>query len=277
MNNKQIKEIHNLTNKNKIKQSALCCVYCGKSYKTRNNLDKHLTLCEITHNVRPHTNNEDDIVLPSPKNMYHLLMELTLKCARLENKVTELSKYVSRKKHKINIIDYLNKNAVNNQTILFENITELVTVEQSDIEYLFHNSFIDTLNLILSKNIYKYNDMDFSEKTSIAAFNQKTNTIYIYTKILTNENDKNLGWIIVPRESFIRFLNIIQLKMSKALSEWRKKNNELLFENDSQSVLYDKTFSKLMAPEFKSETIYKKFYNNIYHKIKKDLNAEIDE
>jgi hypothetical protein len=277
MNNKQIKEIHNLTNKNKIKQSALCCVYCGKSYKTRNNLDKHIILCEITHNVRPHTNNEDDIVLPSPKNMYHLLMELTLKCARLENKVTELSKYVSRKKHKINILDYLNKNAVNNQTILFENITELVTVEQIDIEYLFHNSFIDTLNLILSKNIYKYNDMDFSDKTSIAAFNQKTNTIYIYTKILTNENDKNPGWIIVPRESFIRFLNIIQLKMSKALSEWRKKNNELLFENDSQSVLYDKTFSKLMAPEFKSEAIYKKFYNNIYHKIKKDLNAEIDE
>jgi hypothetical protein len=32
-----------------------------------------------------------------------------------------------------------------------------------------------------------------------------------------------------------------------------------------------------MAPEFKSEAIYKKFYNNIYHKIKKDLNAEIDE
>lgn len=120
MNNKQIKEIHNLTNKNKIKQSALCCVYCGKSYKTRNNLDKHIILCEITHNVRPHTNNEDDIVLPSPKNMYHLLMELTLKCARLENKVTELSKYVSRKKHKINIIDYLNKNAVNNQTILLK-------------------------------------------------------------------------------------------------------------------------------------------------------------
>lgn len=204
-------------------------------------------------------------------------MELTLKCARLENKVTELSKYVSRKKHKINIIDHLNKNAVNNQTILFENITQLVTVEQSDIEYLFHNSFINTLNLILSKNIYKYNDMDFSEKTPIAAFNQKTNTIYIYTKILTNENDKNPGWIIVPRESFIRFLNIIQLKMSKALSEWRKKNNELLFENDSQSVLYDKTFSKLMTPEFKSEAIYKKFYNNIYHKIKKDLNAEIDE
>lgn len=67
MNNKQIKEIHNLTNKNKIKHSALCCVYCGKSYKTRNNLDKHIILCEITHNVRPHTNNEDDIVLPSPK------------------------------------------------------------------------------------------------------------------------------------------------------------------------------------------------------------------
>ncbi len=34
-----------LYEKNKIKQSAMCCIYCGKSYKVRLNLEKHLILC----------------------------------------------------------------------------------------------------------------------------------------------------------------------------------------------------------------------------------------
>ena len=41
---------------NKIKQTALCCIYCGKSYKTRINLDKHLILCEIYHKSKTKTN-----------------------------------------------------------------------------------------------------------------------------------------------------------------------------------------------------------------------------
>jgi hypothetical protein len=108
------------------------------------------------------------------------------------------------------------------------------------------------------------------------AFIQKTNTIYIYTNpttttsITTTASQKPI-WTIVTREKFIRFLNIIQFKMSKALSEWRKKNIHLLNENDNQSILYDKTFSKLMDPEFKREATYNKYYNNIYNKIKSDI------
>ena len=64
---------------NKIKQSSLCCVYCGKSYKTKSYLDKHIILCEIWHKSKNKTNsnnnnhyqnNEDDddeFVVPSQK------------------------------------------------------------------------------------------------------------------------------------------------------------------------------------------------------------------
>ena len=46
---------------NKIKHSAMCCIYCGKSYKTRMNLDKHVILCEITNkSKRNHTSTDDD-------------------------------------------------------------------------------------------------------------------------------------------------------------------------------------------------------------------------
>jgi len=273
-----------LYEKNKIKQSAMCCIYCGKSYKVRLNLEKHLILCEITHkskrpvstsNNNPYDDDNDDSLQQniSSKKLYQIVMQLALKCNRLENKVADLSQYVTKKIQKIDVIDYLNNrtNSTNSSTtLLFENITEIITIEQSDIEFLFHNSFMETVNLILSRSIYnRTGSLDFM--LPIAAFTQKTNTIYVYTK---NE-EQNVCWSIVTREKFIRFLNIMQFKISKALSEWRKKNSQLLNDSDRQCIIYDKTFSKLMEPEFKIEKIYIKFYNNIYNKLSRGTHVPI--
>jgi hypothetical protein len=264
--------------KNKIKHSAMCCIYCGKSYKTRINLDKHLILCEITHqskhvNTCSHSNGntyddaEDDIMQQtiSSKKLYQIVMQLALKCNRLESKLADLSKYANKNIQKIDVIDHLNNstkstNTSTTNTLLFENITEIITVEQSDIEFLFHNSFTETVNLILSRSIYKKDNEDVV--LPIAAFKEKKNTIYVYSK--NQSQNQNPCWSIVTRENFIRFLNIIQFKISKALSEWRKKNAQLLNDSDGQCILYDKTFSKLMEPDFKVEKTFVKFYNNIY-------------
>jgi len=264
-------------NKNRIKQSVLCCIYCGKSYKTKLVLDKHLVLCEVTHKSKTQINNDDEIVLPSQKQLYQIILELTLKCNRLESKVADLSKYISRKIDKVDIIDYLNNNIVLKPYILFDNISETINIEQSDIEYLFHNSFKDTFNTIISKTIYN-KSKENQETIPIAAFTEKAGTIYIYTT-QSKDSDKNTShssWIIATKEKITRFLNIIQLKMSKALSEWRKQNIQLLNESDSKSILYDKTFSKLIGVEFKKDEIYNKFYNSIYHKIKQQLNVTIN-
>jgi hypothetical protein len=273
-----------LCEKNKIKHSALCCIYCGKSYKTRLNLDKHLILCEITHKSTrscgsKSLNGDDDddyddyddnnINSISSKKLYQIVMQLALKCNRLENKVADLSKYVTKKIQKVDIIEHLNNKSksTNLPKLLFENITEIITVEQTDVEFLFHNSFMETVNLVLSRSIYNINEQN--HQLPIAAFTQKANTIYVYTKNNIHEHNNNLSsqnpsWSIVSRESFIRFLNIIQFKISKAFSEWRKKNAQLLNDNDNHCILYDKTFSKLMEPDFKIEKTFVKFYNNIY-------------
>jgi len=264
-----------LHEKNKIKQSAMCCIYCGKSYKVRLNLEKHLILCEITHKSKrqisaskgaSYDDAEDDLMQQtiSSKKLYQIVMQLALKCNRLESKVADLSKYANKNIQKIDVIDYLNNTTTTTTTttnpLLFENITEIITVEQSDIEFLFHNSFTETVNLILSRSIYKKDNEDIV--LPIAAFKEKKNTIYVYTK--NQSQNQNPCWSIVTREKFIRFLNIIQFKISKAFSEWRKKNAQLLNDSDGQCILYDKTFSKLMEPDFKVEKTFIKFYNNIY-------------
>ena len=259
---------------NKIKHSVMCCIYCGKSYKTRMNLEKHLVLCEITHKPNKQHNECEMVEVAeliddsiSSKKLYQIVIQLSIKCNRLENKLADLSKHVTKKIQKIDIIDYLNTTTrtTNYPTLLFENITEIINVEQSDIEYLFHNSFMDTVNTILSRNIY---DNNSKNELPIASFKEKKNTIYVYSKNndhnQNNNQTQNPTWMIVTRENFIRFLNIIQFKISKAFSEWRKNNAQILNENDNHCILYDKTFSKLMEPDFKIEKTFVKFYNNIY-------------
>jgi hypothetical protein len=273
-----ISNINNSINNNKIKQSALCCIYCGKSYKTRKNLDKHIILCEICYkskiNNNKTTNNnnntsefeeEEVIIIPSQKHMYQIVLELTLKCNRLHEKVNELSKFMTQKIKKIDILQYLTSNLSIQPKILFDNITEIIKVNEDDIEYLFNNSYLETMNRILTRSIHNEN----TNPLPIVAFIQKPNYIYIFDK--THEN--NYSWQSISREKFIKLLNIIQFKISKAFSEWRKNNLQNLMENDNQSILYDKTFSKLMAPEFKKEATYNKYYTNIYNKIKKDIDT----
>jgi hypothetical protein len=263
-------------NNNKIKQSALCCVYCGKSYKTRKNLDKHIILCEIWHqskskkntNITKKSNDDEDdtIIIPSQKQMYQIILELANKCNRLENKVNELNKFITKKIKKIDVLDYLN-NDLQKPNISFDNITEIIKVNEQDIEYLFNNSYLETMNHILTRSIYNHDN----NPLPIICFIQKQNYIYIFDKTNSQTQENILCWQTISREKFIQFLNIIQFKISKAFSEWRKTNLQNLMENDSASILYDKTFSKLMAPEFKKDTTYNKYFNNIYNKIKKDI------
>ena len=83
--------------KNKIKQPAKCCSYCGKTYVKQNNLDKHITICELIYNAkRKHGNDEDDdkndYQLYSPQQLFYLLKELAYKYNQLEEKFKELSK-----------------------------------------------------------------------------------------------------------------------------------------------------------------------------------------
>ena len=91
-----------IKNQNLIKQPAQCCIYCGKSYKRKTNLSKHVELCELINNSKKCViadDEEDDI--PSQKKMYRILLELGQKYSRLEEKVDELNKWVIKKKKKM--------------------------------------------------------------------------------------------------------------------------------------------------------------------------------
>ena len=200
---------------NMIKQPGICCIYCGKSYKKRTNLNKHIILCEILENSRK-KRIDDEETIPSQAMMYKILLEFGERFKRLEKKVEELSKQTiiqkNLKQKKINVIQWLNTNII--PDICFTQIMEKITITKEEAKYLLNHSFIDTLNDIFSKSIYK-NQNHENNKYPIYAFVQKPRKLYIY-------ESREQGWIEMSKNTLIVFLDKIHLKLFRMLTLYKK-------------------------------------------------------
>jgi len=247
---------------NKIKQPSQCCFHCGKSYIKRTNLDKHMLICELMHRKDSTLIiEEDEEIIPSQRKMFDMIVELSQKYSRLEEKVDEINKWVVKKKKKINVLEWLNANI--NPTAIFDNIIERIKVDEQDIQSLFENSFYDVLNDIFSKNIYNFNE----NENPIFAFVQKPNVFYIYN------SDKI--WVELSREILIKFLNKVHMKIFQAFNDYKKMKINNKFD-DNFATLCDKTLVKLMTPEFKQESVLSKIKSLMYLKMKTDMKALVE-
>jgi hypothetical protein len=285
---------------NRIKQPAICCTYCGKGYKSRNAFDKHLILCEILSkakntNTNKNKNNnaihldiEDDDDIPSNRRMYLMLLELGNKYNKLEQKMEEMHKWVVQKKKKINMLEWLNTSI--EPTYTFDMLPSKIIVTDTIIEFLLNNSFNDTLNELFANNLYvkqstEATDAKATEVLPLFASGQKANTFYIYDKLKTDKTDdthdtdkkeKKEKWEELSKEKFIKFLNIMQMKISIAFSEWKKTNKSKLSDDDTLTTLCDKALAKIMSPNFKQEAISIKVKHMMYNKMKSDVKALVE-
>ena len=253
-----------LNNPNRIKQYANSCIHCGKGYKTKTKLDKHYLICDLIYS-RNRILDEEEEILPSQKQMFQIILELSQKYSKLEEKMNEMNKYIIKKRKKINIIEWLNENMT--PELVFENITEKIIINADHIDFLFQNSYNDTLNEILQQ-IYTLNEVT----NPIFAFDQKANTFYIFDE--TKDGEKI--WTELSNEKLTRFLNKIQMKISKALFEWKKINAQLIKEDEKLSNLYDKTTIKIMTPNFKQESTLSKIKHMMYIQMKSNMKAFVE-
>lgn len=259
--------MNKLTNiPNKIKQPAQCCIHCGKSYVKRVNLNNHVVICELLHNRRNTSSEDDEEPLPSQRKMFHMLIDLGQKYNKLEEKVEELNKWVIKKKKKINILEWLNDN--NNPNILFESIIDKITVNDDDIKNLFENPFNDVLNDIFSRTIYSF----IEGENPMFAFVQKSNVFYVYELV---DNNKKM-WVELSKEKMIKFLNKVHTKILKAFCQFKQDRIAEIRASDNYSIKCDKTMVKIMSVEFKQESILSKVRNMMFAKMKTDMKTLVE-
>jgi hypothetical protein len=247
---------------NKIKQPSQCCQYCGKSYIKRNNLDKHIIICELLHNVKNNNIPEDELQIPSDKKMFQMMLKLGERFSKLEEKVEEMNKYIIKKKKKINVLEWLNENI--KPRLTFDIVINNIEINEKHILSLFENSFYDILNDIFEESIYKFN----KQENPIFSFIQKNNVFYIY--------DFDKIWKELSKENLIKFLNKIHMKIIKEFYDWKKKMMNEIKINDNFATKCNKTSVKLMSIEFKQEQVLTKIKNLIFTNLKTDMKSLIE-
>lgn len=273
------------SNQNRILEHGFCCINCGKNYKTRTNLDKHLVLCETLIRAKTHSKKskkEDDEIeyLPTQKQMYKIILDLALKCNHLEEKLEQMQKWVVKQKKKINIFEWLQEQEEPTQT--WSQFISKIIILNEETELILHNPFINVLNEICDR-IFQDLNQDLNQnlttsqdknKNSIpfVAFTEKQNTFYIYEK----DESENLKWRECSKKDLINLLNNIHFKMVKSFIDLKKKNEREINESDNICELFNKSNIKIMEINFKNDQIFNKAKSLIYNKIKIELKKVIE-
>jgi hypothetical protein len=218
-------------------------------------------LCELVHKIKSGKKIAQEVELepPSPKIMYQMIVQLAEKYCKLEDKTTEMNKWVVKKKKKMDVVVWLNDSVKPDYE--FDELTDRVVIDDADVEFMLDNSLHETVYRVLFRVLV------VDAAVPVFAFNQKAGVLYMYEKE---------QWTELPGDRLTRLLNICQRKISKAMLDWKKKHRDEINASDAFATRYDKAVLRLMSVEFRADGQTNKAKNVIYARLKTDAKTVIE-
>jgi hypothetical protein len=258
-------------------KNTYICNTCDKKYTRKSSLEKHSVLCAflIKTEREKQIQKEEERDIPSYLQLVNIVQELSIKYNKLENELTEMQKWVEKKKKKINVISWLNTNM--ETTITFSDWVNSFSIHEEHFQFLMNNTIVDCFQNILEENLTTQKSKTETETVHpIKCFSQKNNLFYIYAipipiPIPNESIDCVCEWRQMSFDDFIYLLKVIQSKLLKALMLWKTKNKQYIEQTDSASILCNKTIIKLMEISFTKDTVFGKIKTNLYNYLKMDL------
>lgn len=248
---------------------AYCCDLCKKSYTRKSSLDKHKLLCDYKAKSKLEHKVDDEELgdTPTHEQLVKIVHELAFKYVKLEEKVEQMQAWVSQKKQKIKVIDWLNEHV--NATIGFKEWTTTITVTpQIALSLIDYNAF-QIFQSILEYNLP--NSTDFI--CPVKCFSQKQNVFYVCEK---TPDGKNV-WTQMEIDDLLLVLKKIQNKLLSELSKWKLENNSKIAEDDKLSEQFNKAIIKLMNITIVAHDVnVGRIRNNLYNFLKMDLKNLIE-
>jgi hypothetical protein len=225
---------------------------CGKDYKRLRPFQEHRAFCEILKTCK----NESIEHLqdtPSHIDMWLAMKTLIKKNEKLENDVKILTQWIKKQKKKLSLVDWLNDNfklCKNGLDIIKES-----ELNEEDLHMVFQNNFIEGMVHILYRLINEH------QEKAIKAFDQKLNTLFIYS---------NSGWKLLDNDELKDIINIIHRKLQIQLINYTKKH-ERQFNDLSRNDSWYKNISKVMGCGSNNNSHIKKIGFKLYNRIRYNL------
>jgi len=247
-------------------QTANFCKYCNKYFHFKDLYDQHEITCEFIFRTRRQKDREDDYIekLPTPQEQFKLIQYLTLKVNRLENDVARLKINAGTRKRKL-VLDILNNPTNPKPNMLFEEWIKIITLNEEDLYAVFSedntNGIISALNRCLT-----YNNIP------ICSFQQKDNSIYIWTTKFNNSEINEPIWIMLDYKVFQKWVLELNHKILCIFVKWKANNMEIIHSCEKEKDKFDQYMRKITGLSEKHEkkrTLY--LHKWIYTKLARDI------
>jgi hypothetical protein len=232
----------------------LYCKYCNNTWKYKKEYEKHLACCEYFYNYRRNPKPEMDDYggkLPTQKELFRFVQELSLKCSRLEQDVARLKNNVSTRQKKV-IVDCLNHpEQIPDNTFMewWKGVTLHFTspVQEYDAHELiehwssirnpflfrvFRQGLVEGIKYILSSYI---SSKTKKQKLPIRCFSQKHNIFYIYSGTTDTEVSKKTQWRIMTTDDFEIMIDGISQLFVREFLVWQRENCDIICDNETRS------------------------------------------
>ena len=238
-----------------------CCIICHKYYTRKSSLDKHKILCDFKmrtkREIQIETEESGDGL--TNKQLVQIVLELTMKIQKMEQKMEEMQKWVNNKKRKLNVLEWLNTNI--RPTVGFlEWVNTMLVVKNSHFELLIENNIFKTIQQIFQDNLSENSDFIYP----ISCFQQKPGIFYICEK----REDGAPIWRQLELSEMVLMLKTVQKGLMRELTKWKEFNQTNFYENDKIAILFNQAVIKLMNMSFTQDNNFSKMKNNLFNYLK---------
>jgi hypothetical protein len=218
------------------------CQYCHNHWKYKKEYEKHLACCAYFYHLRRNPKTEMDdygCPLPTQKEMFRFIQELSLKCDRLEKEVGRLKNTVGVRQKKV-IADCLNRpeqTPPDDFAGWWRKLTLQLQVEATQTEGAEMDAHWSLLNNVFLFRVFKQDLVDgiktvltkFMEiesvngKLPVRCFIQKPGVFYIYS---------GGTWKHMTNADFETMIDYISQLFVREFLAWQRENTDAIDEDE---------------------------------------------
>lgn len=208
---------------------AYQCTFCGKNYVRKGAFDRHYLLCKnisyarTRNDISCESDNldafEKEIEVPSPTNMYKLILTILQRQDKMIQDIEQLKKGQQIQLRKIDTVSWLKHNMNPNTTFLHWIDSKLQTLNGDTIlEAIFTNKQLKSGVTEMFHSMFQ-KDKDKEKQQPIQAFNHKQE-IYIREHFENEHEHEHADWMIWTNECVKLFIKRIHNYIIKEFLRW---------------------------------------------------------